>query len=43
MYETLAILKNIPAEICREEFLIPEILKLNISEDDMEKEHRYPA
>ena len=41
MYETLSILKNIPADICREEFLIPEILKLNVTEDDMEREHRY--
>jgi len=40
MYETLSILKNLPQEICREEFLIPEILKLNITEDDMEREHR---
>ena len=40
MYETLAILKSLPKEICREEFLIPEVLKLSITEDDMEREHR---
>ena len=27
-------------EIVDEEFLIPEILKLDISEEDMEREHR---
>jgi len=40
MYETLAVLKNIPDQICREDFLIPEVLKLNVTEDDMEREHR---
>ena len=41
MYETLDVLKHLPLSICSEEFLIPEVLRLNISEDDMEKEHRY--
>jgi hypothetical protein len=29
-----------PICLPREEFLIPKILKLNITEDDMEQEHR---
>ena len=40
MYETLDVLKNLPPEICHEEYLIPEILRLDITEDDMEREHR---
>jgi len=40
MYETLEVLKNLPAEIVREEFLIPEVLRLDITEEDMEREHR---
>jgi len=40
MYETLDVLKHLPAHICTEQFLIPHVLKLNLSEDDMEKEHR---
>lgn len=40
MYETLDVLKHLPANICSEELLIPEVLRLNITEDDMEREHR---
>ena len=40
MYETLEVLKNLPAEIVREEFLIPEVLRLDVTEEDMEREHR---
>jgi len=40
MYETLQILKELPQEVCSEEFLIPQVLRLNVTEDDMEKEHR---
>ena len=40
MSETLDVLKHLPAEICTEEFLFPEVLRLDISEDDMEREHR---
>ena len=40
MYETMDVLKHLPANVCSEELLIPEVLRLNITEDDMEKEHR---
>lgn len=40
MYETLEVLKNIPERIMQEDFLVFQVLKLNVSEDDMEKEHR---
>jgi len=40
MYETLDRLKHLPQKIVSEEFLIPEILKLDITEEDMEREHR---
>ena len=40
MYETLDGLKHLPVAICTEQFLIPHVLKLNITENDMEKEHR---
>jgi len=40
MYETLDVLKHLPEKICSEEFLIPEVLKLDVSEEDMEREHR---
>ena len=40
MYETLDVLKHLPDNICTEEFLIPEVLKLDVSEEDMEREHR---
>ena len=40
MYETLDVLKNLPEHIMEECFLVQEVLKLNVSEEDMEKEHR---
>lgn len=40
MYETLDVLKHIPERIMQEDFLVQEVLKLNVSEEDMEKEHR---
>ena len=43
MYETLDVLKHLPEKICSEEFLIPEVLKLDVSEEDMEREHRWVA
>ena len=43
MYETLDRLKHLPQKIVSEEFLIPEILKLDITEEDMEREHRWVA
>jgi hypothetical protein len=40
LYETLTALKTPPPEILKEEFLIPAMLTLKITEDDMEREHR---
>ena len=40
MYETLDALKNLSSKITQEDFLIEQVQKLNISEEDMEKEHR---
>ena len=54
MYETLEVLKHLPADIVREEFLIPQVqkksknqlnkipqvLRLDVTEEDMEREHR---
>ena len=40
MYETLEVLKNLPEAVTEEAFLVEEVLKLNVSEEDMEKEHR---
>ncbi|XP_040570174.1 TBC1 domain family member 10B isoform X2 [Lepeophtheirus salmonis] len=40
MYETLNVLKNLPESITNEEFLIDQIGKLKITEEDMETEHR---
>jgi len=40
MYETLEVLKHLPAHIVREEFLIPQVLRLDVTEEDMEREHR---
>jgi len=41
MFETLQVLKELPStSICLEEYLIPQVLRLNVTEDDMEKEHR---
>ncbi|XP_042904368.1 TBC1 domain family member 10A [Parasteatoda tepidariorum] len=40
MYETLECLRHIPPEYLQEDYLIDQVLKLNISEHDMEKEHQ---
>ena len=65
MYETLEVLKHLPSDIVREEFLIPQVqnckgferkfqkisldkfqtyivqvLRLDVTEEDMEREHR---
>ena len=61
MYETLEVLKHLPAEIVTEQFLIPQVrncnthkklferislnkipqvLRLDVTEEDMEREHR---
>lgn len=40
MYETLEVLKHLPGHIVREEFLIPQVLRLDVTEEDMEREHR---
>ncbi|XP_059084420.1 TBC1 domain family member whacked-like [Tigriopus californicus] len=40
MYETLDALKNLPPSITQEEVLVEEILRLNLKEDIMEREHR---
>ena len=39
--EVLDVQKHLSANICSEELLIPEVLRLNITEDDMEREHRF--
>lgn len=40
MFETLDALKNLPEPIVQEDVLVQEVLRLNLSEEDMEKEHR---
>ena len=40
MYETLEVLKNLPAEVTREDFLVEQVVRLNVSEEDMERENR---
>ncbi|GFY65585.1 TBC1 domain family member 10A [Trichonephila inaurata madagascariensis] len=40
MYETLECLRHIPSEYLQEDYLIFQVLKLNINEHDMEKEHQ---
>ena len=40
LFETLEALKDLPEEVCEENFLVEQVIKLNISEADMEKEHR---
>lgn len=43
MYETLMRLKELPDGITNEQFLIQEVLTLDIGEDEMKKEHRKQA
>ncbi|GBM83237.1 TBC1 domain family member 10A [Araneus ventricosus] len=40
MYETLECLRHIPVEYLQDDYLIYQVLKLNITEHDMEKEHQ---
>ncbi len=40
MYETLDALKNVPEAATAEDFLADAVLKLGVTEDDMEKENR---
>lgn len=40
MYETLDVLKNLPGHVTEEKFLVQHVLKLNIAEEDMEREHK---
>lgn len=40
MYETLDALKHLPENVKNEQFLVEEISRLNISEDDMKREHK---
>ncbi|KAF4518857.1 hypothetical protein B566_EDAN006708 [Ephemera danica] len=40
MYETLEALRNLPAHIMEEDFLVAQVLKLSITEDDFEYEHQ---
>jgi len=39
MYESMDLLRHLPAAITKEEFLVSQMLKLPISEEDMEKVH----
>lgn len=40
LYETMELLKAIPPQYMQENFLVPEIMELSVSERDIEKEHR---
>lgn len=40
MFETLEALKNLRPEITQEDFLVDQVLRLNVTEDDMEREHK---
>ncbi len=40
MYETLEVLKNLPEEVTEEHFLVEQVLRLRLSESDMERENR---
>uniref|UniRef100_T1J5D5 Rab-GAP TBC domain-containing protein n=1 Tax=Strigamia maritima TaxID=126957 RepID=T1J5D5_STRMM len=40
LYETLEVLRNPPVEIMQHEFLIPESIRVGVSEYDMEREHK---
>lgn len=39
LYESMQVLKNIPMEYLREEFLVEEMLKIHVFERDLESEH----
>ncbi|KAG8239350.1 hypothetical protein J437_LFUL017963 [Ladona fulva] len=40
MYETLEVLRNLPSDVMEEEFVVHQILRLNLTEEDFTKEHR---
>ena len=40
MIETLTVLKDLPAEVMSEEFLVSKILALDIDEPEMKREHK---
>ena len=40
MYETLDALKHLPPNVKNEHFLVEEITRLDITEDDMKREHK---
>lgn len=40
MYETLDVLKNLPERVTEEHFLVDQILRLELKEEAMEREHR---
>jgi len=40
MYETLDALKHPPENVKNEEFLVEEITRLNVSEEEMKREHK---
>lgn len=40
MYETLTVLKDLPAEVTSEEFLVSKVLALDIDEPEMKREHK---
>ncbi|XP_071850227.1 uncharacterized protein [Apostichopus japonicus] len=39
LYESMQVLKNIPPECLREEYLVEEMLKIHVFEKDLESEH----
>ena len=40
MYETLTVLKELPAEVTAEEFLVSKVLALDVDEPEMKREHK---
>ena len=40
MYETLDVLKNLPERVTEEHFLVEQVVKLELKEEVMEREHR---
>jgi hypothetical protein len=40
MYETLDALKHLPENVKNEEFLVEEINRSNVSEEEMKREHK---
>ena len=40
MYETLTVLKELPAEVTAEEFLVSKVLAIDVDEPEMKREHK---